>query len=80
MGWILLLGGLAIGIWRGAIGIHWLREWLHWRVADPSIAERYQIGWWFEGVWTVLALCAAGGGYVVLQGAKNKTASSGRIP
>ena len=65
--YFLMLGGLACAVWRGTLVIYWFREWWHWRLKDPSIAELYQVNWWFEAVWTMIGLVVAGGGFYLVR-------------
>jgi hypothetical protein len=64
----LMLGGLAVAVWRGTLGVHLFRLWLGARVADPSAAEVYQIGWWIEAAYVVVALGASLVGWFVRRG------------
>ena len=63
----LVVGGLVCAAWRGAIGIYWFRQWWHWRAADPSAAELYQLNWWFETIPTIIGLALASAGIVLLR-------------
>ena len=65
--WLLFIGCLGLAAWRGALAFHWLREWEAWRIADPSAAELYEVNFWFEIGWTLMALVFAAAGVVLLR-------------
>ena len=46
--WSLLVLGIGMALWRGALAIYWLRQWAEARISDPSGAELYQISFWLE--------------------------------
>lgn len=55
-GWIAALLGLAFAAWRGALAIHWFREWRATVGFDPSGAELYELNFWLEAAFTFTAL------------------------
>jgi uncharacterized membrane protein YiaA len=48
LGWIALVTGLVIGLWRGAMSVYWWRQWRLWRANDPSGAELYELSFRIE--------------------------------
>ena len=48
LGWIAVVIGLVIAIWRGATSIYWWRQWRLWRTDDPSAAELYELSFRVE--------------------------------
>jgi hypothetical protein len=59
LGWTAVSVGLAIAAWRGALSIHWWRQWRLWRGNDPSGAELYELNFRIEAALALLGLATA---------------------